>query len=171
MDPTQDETARTLIERLGERELAEVLRDLGEERRANAIARSIRRALEAGELETTDDLRRAVVRVLGPKRGPRDPATRTFQALRMAVNREVEELRALVEAIPDLLLERGVAAVISFHSIEDRIVKHAFRGDERLVPLTKKPLVPSDEERGANPRARSAKLRAARRISHEEVRS
>jgi 16S rRNA (cytosine1402-N4)-methyltransferase len=169
MDPTQGETARDLVARLSDREIATILRDYGEERKANAIARSIRRAVDADEFETTDDLRRTIYRVLGPKRGPRDPATRTFQALRIAVNEEVQQLETLVETIPDVLADDGVAAVISFHSLEDRIVKHAFRGDDRLVPLTKRPVIPADDEQEANPRARSAKLRAARRVPREEV--
>jgi 16S rRNA (cytosine1402-N4)-methyltransferase len=169
MDPTRGETALELIARLDEHELADVIYELGEERKSRRIARSIRHAYEAGELETTDDLRRAVARALGPKRGRIDPATRTFQALRIAVNRELEQLGRLLERAPDVLEDDGVAAIISFHSLEDRMVKRAFRGDARLEPLTKKPVVPSDEEQHDNPRARSAKLRAAKRVQREAV--
>lgn len=102
--------------------------------------------------------------MLGPKRGRIDPATRTFQALRIAVNRELDQLASLVEAIPGLLVPGGVAAIISFHSLEDRIVKHAFRGHPELEPLTKKPVIAGDVESDANPRARSAKLRAVRYV-------
>ncbi|MFW6050318.1 MAG: 16S rRNA (cytosine(1402)-N(4))-methyltransferase RsmH [Myxococcota bacterium] len=164
MDPSRGESAAQLVARLSERELADVIFQLGEERRSRAVARAIKAAVERGEMETTDDLRRAVVRAVGPRKGRIDPATRTFQALRMAVNAEVEQLEALLRDVPELLEDGGVAAIISFHSLEDRRVKHAFRDDRRLAPLTKKPIAPSDEERRANPRARSAKLRAARRL-------
>lgn len=171
MDPTAGETALELIARLDERELADLIYELGEERRSRPIARSIKRALDAGELETTDDLRRAVHRAFGHRRERIDPATRTFQALRIAVNGELDQLTTLVRDIPDLLEDGAVAAIISFHSLEDRIVKRAFRGDERLEPLTKRPVVASEEEVKENPRARSAKLRAARRVAREEGRS
>jgi 16S rRNA (cytosine1402-N4)-methyltransferase len=165
MDTSRGETAADLIDRLDDDALANVLYEYGEERRSRAIARSIKRAAHEGRLSNTTELRRAVVRVLGPhKSGRSDPATRTFQALRIAVNSELEQLRALMGLLPDLLADSAVAVVISFHSLEDRIVKEAFRGDERLVPLTKKPLVPSQQEKGDNPRARSAKLRAVRRL-------
>ena len=122
-------------------------------------------AQERGELASTQDLRRAVVRVLGPRRKGIDPATRTFQALRMAVNREIESLQALLRVGPDLLAPGGRIAIISFHSGEDRLVKHAFRDDPRLTPLTKRPIVPGEAELEHNPRARSAKLRVAERIA------
>jgi 16S rRNA (cytosine1402-N4)-methyltransferase len=169
MDPTRGETALELIARMGESELADVLYALGEERRSRPIARSIRRAFEAGELTTTEDLRRAVLRSGGPRRGRIDPATRTFQALRLAVNAELQELDALLDSLPEVLVDGGVAAIISFHSLEDRKVKWFFRNDERLEPLSKKPVVPTEEERAANPRSRSAKLRAARRRARGDI--
>ncbi|MDD9934635.1 MAG: 16S rRNA (cytosine(1402)-N(4))-methyltransferase RsmH, partial [Myxococcales bacterium] len=168
MDRSQGETLAELLARVGESELADILYEYGGERRSRAIARSIVRARDAGELKTTLDLRRAIVRVLGPRRGRIDPATRSFQALRVALNRELDQLTALIAAIPDLLADDGVAAVISFHSLEDRMVKRAFRGDARLTPLTKRPLSPSEQEQSDNPRARSAKLRAARRNPRAE---
>ena len=171
MDRTRGETARELIERLSEGELADVIFQLGEERRSRPIARSIKRAAEAGRLETTDDLRRAVIKVTGPKRGRTDPATRTFQALRIAVNEELDQLDALLAALPDVLADEGVAVIISFHSLEDRKVKHFFRREPALEPLTKKPRVAADSERDHNPRSRSAKLRAARRRPRVEVAS
>ena len=163
MDTSCGETAAELIDRLGAEDLANLIHALGEERRSRAIARSIKRAAEAGELATTEDLRHAVVRAVGPRRGRIDPATRTFQALRIAVNDELEQLSALVQGLADVLVDGGVAAVISFHSLEDRIVKHGFRGDPHLEPLTKRPLRATEGERVENPRSRSAKLRAARR--------
>jgi 16S rRNA (cytosine1402-N4)-methyltransferase len=106
-----------------------------------------------------------VVRTSGPRRQGRiDPATRTFQALRIAVNRELDHLETLLGALPDLLDDGAVAAIISFHSLEDRLVKHAFRNEPRLQPTTKRPVLPSEEEQAQNPRARSAKLRAASRL-------
>jgi 16S rRNA (cytosine1402-N4)-methyltransferase len=170
MDPTSGESARELIARTSERELADLVYRLGEERRSRPIARSIKRAESDGALRTTADLRSAIVRAVGPrKQGGIDPATRTFQALRIAVNREIEELDALLGAIPEVLADGGVAAVISFHSLEDREVKRAFRGDDRLAPTTKKPIVAGDAETETNPRSRSAKLRAAKRVPRAEV--
>jgi 16S rRNA (cytosine1402-N4)-methyltransferase len=163
MDPGTGETAVDLIDRLSDDELADVIYQYGEERRSRRIARSIKKALVSGELKTTLDLRRAIVRAVGPARvGGVDPATRTFQALRIAVNRELEELEALLASLPDVLADGAVAAIISFHSLEDRLVKRAFQR-AGWEPLTKKPLVASEEEQQQNPRSRSAKLRAARR--------
>lgn len=169
MDPTRGQTALELIESLDERELADVIYEYGEERASRPIARSILRALGEGKLTSTTELARAVYRVLGPPRrgGGADPATRTFQALRIAVNEELSELDALLEAIPSLLVEGGIAAIISFHSLEDRKVKWAFRGDERIEPLTKKPIEASEQEQRDNPRSRSAKLRVGRKIAVE----
>jgi len=170
MDTSTGPTLADCLAGWDERELADVLYQFGEERRSRAVARSILRARDEGVLHTTLDLRRAVVRALGPRtQGRIDPATRTFQALRIAVNGELEQLQTLLASIPDLLENGAVCAVISFHSLEDRLVKHAFRGDARLSPLTKKPQVPTEEEAAANPRARSAKLRAARRVARDEV--
>lgn len=168
MDTSSGETARELLERLEERELADVLFEYGEERKSFRVAKSIKDALARGELETTLDLQRAVQRALGRppgKKGARriDPATRTFQALRIAVNGELQELERLVDGAPDFIRPGGRLVIISFHSLEDRIVKHRFRGDERLEVLTKRPLTASDEELAENPRAKPAKLRAARR--------
>jgi 16S rRNA (cytosine1402-N4)-methyltransferase len=166
MDTSSGETLAELLARVDEHELADMIYEFGEERRSRAIARSILRARDDGALATTADLRRAVLRASGPRRrGGIDPATRTFQGLRIAVNRELDQLQALLDAIPELLEDEAVAVVISFHSLEDRLVKRAFRGDGRLEPLTRRPLVPSDQEQADNPRSRSAKLRAARRVA------
>jgi len=156
------ENGLDLIARLSDDALANVIYEYGDERRSRRIARSIKKALAAGELRTTLDLRRAIVRAVGPARvGGVDPATRTFQALRIAVNRELEELDGLIAALPEVVFPGGLAAFISFHSLEDRRVKRAFAGPE-WAPLSKKPLGPTDEETSRNPRARSAKLRVAR---------
>jgi 16S rRNA (cytosine1402-N4)-methyltransferase len=169
MDPDEGETALELIERLDDEELADVIFRYGDERRSRRIARSIHRALADGELATTLDLRRAVVRAVGPARvGGVDPATRTFQALRIAVNREMEELEALLAALPRVIEEGGLVAIISFHSLEDRAVKRAFADKAAWLPLWKKPHMADDEECAANARARSAKLRAARRAATSE---
>ncbi len=166
MDRSSGETALELVERLSDDELADIIFHYGEEKRSRRIARSVKRALAEGQLATTLDLRRAIVRAVGPVRvGGVDPATRTFQALRIAVNGELEQLEALLAALPDIIRGDGRVAILSFHSLEDRLVKRAFHDREIWAPLTKKPVVASEEEGAANPRARSAKLRAARRIA------
>lgn len=165
MDPSSGATALDLIERLSQEELANAIYQYGEEHRSRRVARCIKQAFDAGELETTLDLRRAVVRAVGPRRvGGVDPATRTFQALRILVNRELDELAALLAQAPDLVAVGGTAAIISFHSLEDRLVKRAFLDRARWQRLSKKPIIPGAAELAANPRSRSAKLRAARRI-------
>ncbi len=166
MGDDTDVTAWQLVRALRESALADVIYQYGEERASRPIARAIKRAVEAGEMDTTRQLAAAVYRVLGPPRPPRlDPATRTFQALRIAVNDELGELDRLLAALPEALADGGVAAVISFHSLEDRRVKHALRDAEALEVMTKKPIEPGDDECRDNPRARSAKLRAARRVA------
>lgn len=165
MDPSEGETAADLIVRLTQDELADVIFHLGEERRSRRVARCIKQALDAGEVATTTDLRRAIIRAVGPRRvGGIDPATRTFQALRLAVNRELEELSAALEAAVDIVRPGGVASFISFHSLEDRLVKRAFLQRDRWERLQKKPVTASDLESTENPRSRSAKLRSARRL-------
>jgi 16S rRNA (cytosine1402-N4)-methyltransferase len=162
MDRSSEVTAESLLEELGDEALADVLFRYGDEHRSRRIARSIKRALADGDLKTTLDLRRAIVRAVGPVRvGGVDPATRTFQALRIAVNRELAELEGLLASLPGILAPGGVAAVLSFHSLEDRLVKRAFLDKRTWTPHWKKPLVASEEETAVNPRARSAKLRAA----------
>lgn len=165
MDRSTGETVLELIERLDDDDLANIIYLYGEERRSRRIARCIKQAAAQSELRTTLDLRRAVVRAVGPSRvGGVDPATRTFQALRIAVNAELDELRALLEAAARIVRPGGVAAIITFHSLEDRIVKHGLRLAGVWEPLTKKPQLPTDAEIATNPRSRSAKLRAARRV-------
>lgn len=165
MDPTSGETALELIDRLSDDELADIIFHYGEEKRSRRIARSVKRARSDGQLGTTLDLRRAIVRAVGPVRvGGVDPATRTFQALRIAVNGELEQLESLLDALPRIIRVGGRAAILSFHSLEDRLVKRAFQVRDLWTPLTKKPMIATEEESNANPRARSAKLRAATRI-------
>jgi 16S rRNA (cytosine1402-N4)-methyltransferase len=170
MDTSSGETALDLIDRLDDDELANVIFKYGEERRSRRVARCIKQAREQGDLHTTLDLRRAVVRAVGPARiGGVDPATRTFQGLRIAVNRELEELEQLLELAPRVVKIGGFVGIIAFHSLEDRLVKRALRVRDLWRPLTKKPVVPSDEEMNENPRARSAKLRAAERVVADQA--
>lgn len=166
MDPDSGRTAEELIVDLDGDDLAELIAKLGDERRARRIARCIKQASEAGELETTHDLRRAVVRAVGPQRaGGIDPATRTFQALRMAVNDELGQLQKLIVESAKRMRTGGRLAIISFHSLEDRIAKRMFRELGAFMPLNKKPIVAGESEVDRNPRARSAKLRVAVRVS------
>jgi 16S rRNA (cytosine1402-N4)-methyltransferase len=179
-----EETAAELLARLPEEEIARVIYEYGEERRSRRIARWIVERRERGEpIETTGALAELVARAVGHKRTDRiHPATRTFQALRIAVNGELEGLGAFLETSVDLLQAGGRLAVISFHSLEDRIVKRALRrlagqcecgprvpvcscGARRAVEiLTRRPVAPTPEEMEENPRARSAKLRACSKL-------
>jgi 16S rRNA (cytosine1402-N4)-methyltransferase len=163
MDPTQPQTAADLVNRLSEQELADLLRRYGEEPFARRIARSI---VRRRPLRTTTDLVEAVQAAVPRSRWPRRThvATRTFQALRIATNRELEALQAALAQVPEVLRPGGRVVVIAFHSLEDRLVKQAFRADPRLRPLLRKPVRPTPEEVFANPRARSARLRAAERV-------
>lgn len=169
MDTSRGETALELIERLDQDELADVIYELGEERASRRVARCIKQALAEGNLNDTIELRRAIVRAVGPRRvGGIDPATRTFQALRIAVNSELNEVSALLELARTRIKPGGLLAIISFHSLEDRLVKREFQNRNLWAPLTKKPVIAGDEEQAQNPRSRSAKLRVARRLSPEE---
>ncbi|HEX2731057.1 MAG TPA: 16S rRNA (cytosine(1402)-N(4))-methyltransferase RsmH [Polyangiaceae bacterium] len=170
MDPSRGETALELIQRLGQDELADLIFQLGEERSSRRIAACIKQALAAGELQTTLDLRRAVIRAVGPQRnGGIDPATRTFQALRIGVNRELEEITSLLGQLHEILRPGAVAAVISFHSLEDRLVKRCFQERALWRRLSAKPLIPSSPEQDENPRSRSAKLRVVARTGLMQV--
>jgi len=157
-------SAADLVNGLPERDLADLIYRLGEEPRSRRIAAAI---IRHRPVRTTDQLTGIVVSAVGKRPGGPHPARRTFQALRIAVNRELEELTAALPPAAGLLGPGGRVVVISYHSLEDRIVKHAFRDDDRLDVLTKKPLVASAAERAGNPRSRSAKLRAAERSSRE----
>ena len=151
-------SAADLVNGLPEKELADLIFHFGEEHRSRRIAAAI---VRRRPIRTTDELAGVVVGAVGKRPGGPHPARRTFQALRIAVNRELEELAASLPRAVGLLGPGGRVVVISYHSLEDGIVKRAFRDDERLLVLTKKPLVPDADEVRRNPRARSAKLRAA----------
>jgi 16S rRNA (cytosine1402-N4)-methyltransferase len=157
----EGQTAAELIASLGEEDLADVIYELGEERFSRRIARQLKAAKPQTTQEAVEAIKRAVPR---KSWGNIHVATRTFQALRIAVNQELEQLKAALEKLPAVLNLNGVAAIISFHSLEDRLVKHSFRDSDTLEPLTKKPVTASEQETATNPRARSAKLRAARRV-------
>ena len=157
-------SAADLVNGLPERDLADLIYRLGEEPRSRRIAAAI---VRHRPVRTTDQLTGIVVSAVGKRPGGPHPARRTFQALRIAVNRELEELTAALPPAAGLLGPGGRVVVISYHSLEDRIVKRAFRDNDRLEVLTKKPLVASAAERAGNPRSRSAKLRAAERSSRE----
>ena len=162
-------TARDVLRTASVEELARIFRVYGEERRARAIAREIDRARVRQPIETTTQLARLVERVLGPKRSATHPATRVFQALRIYVNNELENLRRGLEVATRSLKSGGRVAVISFHSLEDRMVKWFFIEQSRsetppLRIVTRKLITPTDEEISENPRARSAKLRVAEKV-------
>jgi len=178
-----DVTAADLVNETSEGELEKIIRDYGEERQARRIARAIVRARAEKPIATTGELKRLIDRIKGPRaaHGERiDPATRVFQALRIAVNRELAGLERFIEEAINLLETDGRLVVISYHSLEDRIVKNGFRdlargevdpvtgrsrSESQLIEvLTRKPVRPSEEEIVFNPRARSARLRAARRL-------
>ncbi len=157
-------TAADLVNNLPESELADLIFEYGQEPKSRRIAGAIVRARSRSQIETTDQLTGIVVGAVGRRPGGPHPARRTFQALRIAVNRELEELAASLPQAVDLLAPGGRVVVIAYHSLEDRLAKRTFREDGRLAILTKKPLQPSADEVRENPRARSAKLRAAERV-------
>lgn len=184
LDPTEGETALDLISTTTEAELARILKEYGEERRARSVARALKRALREEGLTTTTELASVVRRTLHQRRTGRiDAATRTFQALRIAVNDELGELETMLDVLPEILNDGGRAVFIAFHSLEDRAVKRGLRhwagcrcaprsprctcGGAKLELLNRKPLISSEEESRRNPRARSAKLRGARRVSDQ----
>ena len=170
MDRSGGDTAADLVAHSTERDLADAIFQYGEERFSRRVARAIVEARHDAPVVTTGRLASIVRRAI-PRRGPMriDPATRTFQALRIWVNRELDGLDRFVEATARRLRAGARLVVITFHSLEDRIVKHTLRAlqqrDALVQVLTKKPIVPRDEEVERNPRARSAKLRAAERIA------
>lgn len=173
LDPRRGTTAADLVNRLPERELADLIYEYGEERHSRRVARKIVELRQKTPFRTTGELA-AVVRSCVPRgKGPGriDPATRTFQALRIAVNDELGSLEQFLKRLPECLKPGGRAGVIAFHSLEDRRVKLAFREGEAWDVRTRKPMTASDDEANANPRARSARLRVAVRRAGVEVRS
>ena len=188
MDPTRGESAADLLARLDVQSLADVLRRLGEEPQARRVAQAVVRAQEKNPITTTGRLAEVVSEALGGRKGPRHPATRVFQALRMAVNRELEDLEQALEDGLRLLKPGGRMAVITFESLTDRLVKQRFaahtgrwvslqQGGERwdgelpaVTKVTRHPLEAGPEEVAANPRARSAKLRVVQRCEAPERR-
>ncbi|WP_126146643.1 16S rRNA (cytosine(1402)-N(4))-methyltransferase RsmH [Synechococcus elongatus] len=166
MDPTAELTAAAIVNEWDETDLANLIYQYGEERLSRRIARRIveRRPFER-TLELSEAIAGAVPRSY--RYGRIHPATRTFQALRIAVNGELDALQTFLDRAPDWLAPGSRIALISFHSLEDRIIKHALRGDDRLTVITRKPLLPSEAEIESNPRSRSAKLRIAERVLPE----
>jgi 16S rRNA (cytosine1402-N4)-methyltransferase len=165
-DLERGEPAWRMIERMSEEHLANVIYQYGEERFSRRIAKKIVEQRRSDPIRTASQLAELVRSCVPRSRGHNiDPATRTFQALRIAVNGELDALQTALKRLPDYLKPGGRLAIISFHSLEDRIVKEAFRDDERLSPITRKPIVASEQESNRNPRARSAKLRVAERVA------
>jgi 16S rRNA (cytosine1402-N4)-methyltransferase len=169
MDQRLDQTATYLVNRLSPKELEEILFEYGEERWAKRIAKAIVRERERNSIETTQRLRTIAYHAIPRRFHPRkiDPATKTFQAFRIRVNDELENLRKILETGWRLLRRGGRMCVISFHSLEDRMVKETFRKLEKegeMRVITKKPVTPSEGEQRRNPRSRSAKLRCAERV-------
>jgi len=171
MNPQEERTAEQVVNHLDERELADVIYEFGEERRSRRIARAIVRSRPIRSTAQLAEVISAAARPMNPGQDQYarriHPATRTFQALRIFVNHELDDLRELLQAAPQLLKPGGRLVVISFHSLEDRMVKDALReGGKRgqYQVLTKKPVTAGEEEVDRNPRARSAKLRAAERV-------
>jgi 16S rRNA (cytosine1402-N4)-methyltransferase len=167
MDTQAERTADQVVNRMREQDLANAIYEFGEERRSRRIARAI---VRARPITSTAHLAQVISAALrSMKHGTHEkihPATRTFQAIRIFVNRELDDLKALVQAAPGVLKAGGRLVVISFHSLEDRIVKDAVRDGAKAGiynVLTKKPLTATEEETNSNPRSRSAKMRAAER--------
>jgi 16S rRNA (cytosine1402-N4)-methyltransferase len=164
-DPTRGQPAWALLERIREQDLANLIYEYGEERKSRVIARRVCESRRTRPLRSAQDLAE-LVRSCVPRsrKNPIDPATRTFQALRIAVNEELKWLEQALAQFPRLLRPGGKLAIISFHSLEDRLVKHRFREHPLLEVLTKKPIIATDDEIANNSRSRSAKLRVARRV-------
>jgi 16S rRNA (cytosine1402-N4)-methyltransferase len=164
-DTASGEPAWRLIQRLRPEHLAGIIYEFGEERLSRRIARKLCERSKRDPLKSAAEIASVICSCYPHSNQKRiHPATRTFQALRIAVNEELKSLEIALRRLPDLLASDGMLVIISFHSLEDRRVKHAFREDERLEVITKRPIVASDEEVKSNPRSRSAKLRVAKRI-------
>lgn len=176
-DQSSGEPAWEWLRRVDETTLADTIYRFGEERFSRRIAKNIVDSRKANPIRTASELRDLIYRSVplgrpskhGRKHGRVDPATRTFQALRIAVNEELTILEHALQVLPDCLAEGGKLLIISFHSLEDRLVKYAFRGDERLKIVTRRPVQAGEEEIANNPRSRSAKLRVAFRLPRAET--
>ena len=167
MNPKKDLTAAKLIKETDERTLADLIYKYGEERFSRRIARRIKNDLSVNHSYTgTASLAHAIASCYPAKfrNGRIHPATKTFQALRIVINNEIEALETLLEKAPNWLLPGGIMGIISFHSLEDRLVKHSFLKDERLERITRKPIVASANENSINTRSRSAKFRMAKKL-------
>ncbi len=164
MNPFLEVDAEKLIKALNEKDLANLIYKYGDERLSRKIARKIKMDLkENGKYSGTKELAYSIAGCFPPKQRYKKihPATRTFQALRIAVNKEIDVLEKFLQVVPEWLLPGGIISIISFHSLEDRLVKSSFKNDQRLKNLTKKPITPSLQEVELNKRARSGKLRIA----------
>ncbi len=167
-DPTSGISASDLLAKIGEQPLANLIYEYGEERFSRRIAKAIVERRRSDPIATAEQLYDLIHRVVpGRIHGRVDSATRTFQALRIAVNEELEHLQRALQELPRYLTPGGRFLAISFHSLEDRLVKNAFRDHPLLNRLTKKPIGPSERESHENPRSRSAKLRVAERVPDE----
>ncbi len=166
MNPEDKVSAADMVNNLPVEQLIELLRNYGQERWASRIAHAIDMERRKKPILSTKELADIVFKAIPRKHHPRriHPATKTFQALRIAVNKELDNLAEALRTLPDCLKPQGRLVIISFHSLEDRLVKHSIRHDPRLKPLTKKPVTPTTIEIDQNPRARSAKLRIAERV-------
>lgn len=166
-DPTEGEPAWRIVNRMKPESLADIIYEFGEERHSRRIARRIAAVREKQPIHSAREFARIVMSAVPRQRPPSriHPATRTFQALRIAVNQELKSLRIALERIPQRLVPGGRLAVISFHSLEDRLAKQAFRNRQVWECLTKSPVEAGPEEVAANPRSRSAKLRVASRVA------
>ena len=163
LDPTRGMPASALVAQLDERSLADLIFQLGEERFSRRIAKAIVLERKINSIRTTTELAELVRRCV-PRSGKIDPATRTFQAFRIAVNCEMESLDSFLQLAPYCLKPEGRLVIISFHSLEDRKVKAAFKDASRYLALTRKPVQAGEEEENRNARSRSAKLRAAKKV-------
>jgi 16S rRNA (cytosine1402-N4)-methyltransferase len=168
-DPDAGQSLADYLSTVSVQRLEEILSAYGNERYYRKVARGVLEARDRGKLETTEDLAGAVVRIIGARRGKIHPATRTFQALRIAVNRELENLTTALEQIPSLLKPGARFCIVSYHSLEDRAVKLAFREKKRhsgrWLVVTSRPIRASVEEIKQNPRSRSARMRVLEAIS------
>ncbi len=170
-DDSSGEGALQLLQKTSSKKLEEILATYGEERYCKQLARGIVVAVERREIKNTEDLVKTIERIIGNRRGKIHPATRTFQALRIAVNRELDNLERALDEMPGMLKPDGIFCVVSYHSLEDRLVKLAFREKAkdraRWRLVTRKPVVPSEVEKRANPRSRSAKMRVLEALAQE----